>query len=163
MGYFIMSDLSVFLSAAALSACPPGMDTREFADLRMLQAVALVESGANPKAIGDGGRAKGAWQMHQAAWTDAYTWQRDHGGKAWPFSAWQSVAAQRTMALAYLKLCQWRLITLGGIERPTVRQVYLCFAMGYQGFKAIGFDPEKAGEAKRDSADRVEAIFLHAS
>jgi hypothetical protein len=156
-----MADLSIYLSAAALAACPPQMNTKAFADWRLLQAVALVESGANSKAIGDGGRAKGAWQMHQPAWSDAHAWQREHGGKAWPFSSWQNVEAQRTMAHAYLKVCQWRLETLAGIEKPTVRQIYLCFAMGYEGFKRINFDPTLAPEHKRDASERVEAIFVN--
>jgi len=42
---------------------PDGID-------RLLDAIAKVESRHNPSAIGDGGRAAGAYQIHRAYWAD---------------------------------------------------------------------------------------------
>ncbi len=38
---------------------------------RLLDAICRVESNGNPRAIGDNGRSKGAYQISRAAWIDA--------------------------------------------------------------------------------------------
>lgn len=40
-------------------------------DTRLISAIRQVESGGNDRAIGDGGRARGPYQCHRAAWADA--------------------------------------------------------------------------------------------
>ena len=56
-----MLDLSTYLSAAAIAALPANVTTKEAADWKYLQAVALVESGVHYNTIVDGGRALEPW------------------------------------------------------------------------------------------------------
>ena len=48
----------------------------------LLPILAAVESGNNPAAIGDGGRAVGSLQIHKSYWTDAC----ESLGVNWPYS-----------------------------------------------------------------------------
>lgn len=155
-----MADLSVYLTVAVLNTFPTFLTPKECADLRFLQAVALVESGANPLAEGDGGKAKGAWQMHKAAWMDANRYLKAQGKKTYPWSKWTCVDAQRETALAYVLLLQDR-FEMDGNNSPTPRELYLAYTMGYAGYK-------KAKESgtipwvKADAAMRVDNIFRDA-
>jgi hypothetical protein len=152
-------DLSVYLSVAVLNMMPATMPPAHAAELRYLQALALVESGGNFKITGDRGLARGAFQMHRAAWVDAQDFQRKRGARAWLWSDWQNPTAQREMALAYLKVCAKRLDG-GGVKVDPVN-LYLCYSMGYAGFKTAGFDRGRVPPAKLNAAERVEALFLH--
>lgn len=148
---------SVFLSAAAIALHTP-CNLEAAAECRFRDAVAQVETGRNPAAIGDNGRAFGMYQMHQAAWEDAARYAKNNGLLAWPISEWRSSVVQHLMAHHYLSLCTDRMRSKG-IKNPTPQQVYLCFAIGFKGFEAIGFDPARAPEAKRDAAERVFNIL----
>ncbi len=48
----------------------------------VLRAICLVESGGDPEAVGDGGRAIGPYQIHRAYWSDATRLL----GVDWPWS-----------------------------------------------------------------------------
>jgi hypothetical protein len=153
-------DLSIYLSVAVLNMLPAGMTPAHAAELRYLQALALVESGGNFKITGDRGYARGGFQMHRAAWIDAQDFQRKRGARVWLWSDWQNPTAQREMALAYLKVCAKRLEGEGVTVDPV--NLYLCYGMGFQGFKNSSFDRSKVPPAKLNAAERVEALFLHA-
>ncbi len=47
-----------------------------------LKAILLVESGGDPDAVGDGGRALGPYQIHRGYWSDATRLL----GVSWPYS-----------------------------------------------------------------------------
>jgi hypothetical protein len=49
--------------------------------LRAAKAIMQVESGGDPQALGDGGRAAGAYQIHRAYWADAMRIL----GQDWPY------------------------------------------------------------------------------
>lgn len=42
----------------------------------LLDAIMVVESGGNPKAVGDGGKAIGAYQIHRGYWQDAVEYDK---------------------------------------------------------------------------------------
>ncbi len=72
--------LSVILFTALLLPCKlanadVGSDIN-----RLLPALAYVESGNNPKAVGDGGDAIGIYQIHRAYWQDAVDFDKTLGG-----------------------------------------------------------------------------------
>jgi soluble lytic murein transglycosylase-like protein len=46
----------------------------------LLDAIVQVESGGNPKAVGDGGKAIGAFQIHRSYWKDAVAFDKTLGG-----------------------------------------------------------------------------------
>jgi len=106
----------------------------------ILRAIALVESGGSRHAVGDGGRAVGAWQMHREAWQDANTFRRAQGLPEIPRSRWREGWVQEAMAKAFYSLIQARLAR-AGVVRPTASHMALCWNMGFAGAKARGFRP----------------------
>lgn len=49
-------------------------------DERLLDAIMQVESGGDPTAVVDGGKAIGAYQIHRGYWQDAVEFDRTLGG-----------------------------------------------------------------------------------
>lgn len=125
------------LALILLSAAPTfARDESE----EILRAIALVESGGSRHAVGDGGRAVGAWQMHPKAWQDANDFRRAQGLPALSRAKWMSPGVQEAMAKAFLGLIQTRLAR-AGVVRPTPTHIALCWNMGFAGAKARGFRP----------------------
>ncbi len=65
----------ILLAVAVFGVClgveAAGARTRRDASIeKLLDAIAMVESRANPDAVGDGGRAIGAYQIHKRYWID---------------------------------------------------------------------------------------------
>jgi hypothetical protein len=132
------------------------------AHYHLVQAVGDVESGMNHYAVGDGGSAVGAWQMHPGAWVDGNRQLKKEGQKMYPRGDYMNPKASRSVASAYLRLCGARLRE-AGISNPSPQQYYLCFAMGFQAFKEAGFDPARCPKYKVDAAIRVGHIFANAT
>jgi hypothetical protein len=107
---------------------------------QILRAIAIVESGEDPRAIGDSGKALGAWQMHPKAWEDANAFRKAQGLPALSRAKWMSPGVQEDMAKAFLSVIQTRLAR-AGVVRPTPGQIALCWNMGFAGAKARGFRP----------------------
>jgi hypothetical protein len=128
----------------------------------LVDNIALVESGYNHRAVGDHGRARGAWQMWLPAWLDGNRQLKKEGRRTYPYGDWQNAWAQSEVADAYLRLCRERLIS-SGVTDPTPEQYYLCFSMGFAAFKAVGFDPAKCPAKKLDAATRVRNLFDRAT
>lgn len=95
---------------------------------RILDGIALVESGNNHRAIGDGGKARGAFQFHRAAWAES---------TRLPYSA-ASTDAARAVAYCYLTNLHSRLVTATGTN-PTVEQLYAAWNLGFAGFRRRDF------------------------
>jgi hypothetical protein len=152
-----MLDLSVYLSAAVISLMPLNMTTREAADWKYLQSVALVESGANYNAVGDRGKAFGAYQMHMSAWVEGNQWLKANGRKTWYHSEWRNPKAQDEVAFGFLQVCKER---LNKHQMLTPLHLYLCYTMGFEGLRRLDFDPMRCPEAKRDAAVRVTNLFI---
>lgn len=79
----------VLAATIILASAAPG----PAADLSaLLAAIRRVESGSDDSAIGDGGRARGAYQIHLGAWLDS-------GGRAadWPWLAHSRPACEAAM------------------------------------------------------------------
>lgn len=123
----------------------------------VLPAVAAVESGHDYQAVGDGGRALGAWQIWSVAWDSGNDWRVKH--RMTPISRlrWREPAAQHAIAYALLSWHRDRLIA-NGVLCPTVQQLYLSYAMGHTAFKRVGYNPLLAPARKRDAADRVRNL-----
>jgi hypothetical protein len=157
-----MSDLSVYLSSAIIATFPQDVPLKEAAELRFLQAVALVESGANPRALGDKNRARGAWQMHKAAWIDSYKWRKAAGERAWNWGDWQNVTAQREMAQGYIQYLQHN-FSLHKIE-PNPARIYIAYNIGFSGYIKESESAVKSARWNRavEAASRVENIFYNA-
>ena len=110
-----------------------------------LNAVAMVESSRNPSAIGDGGKATGEFQLHQAARQDA----RKLLGRA---------GTDRELARAYLTSLAQRLEAKLG-RKPSYSQVYAAYNMGYVGFSRRNFDVSKTPATTQRACKRIEGMM----
>lgn len=140
-----------------ITAVAWGLSLQAYTMDSLIPAVALVESGMDHRAVGDSGRALGAWQVWSCAWETANEWRVQH--RMTPISRWRwrDPSAQREVAFALLSWHRDRLIA-NGVLRPTVQQLYLSYAMGHTAFKRIGYNPLLAPAAKRDAALRVQNL-----
>ena len=122
-----------------------------FDDVALASAIAQVETGEDYNAIGDKGKARGAYQMHRSAWIDGCTQLMREGKTAYSYDQWKDASTQDTVALALLRSLRGRLISKG-ITNPTPEQLALCWNMGFTAASRIGFDHRRA---KSDYAERV--------
>ena len=60
-----------------LSACAAST----YDDSGVLHAIMMVESGGDPSAVGDNGKAIGPYQIHRVYWRDAVEFDKSIGGK----------------------------------------------------------------------------------
>lgn len=68
--------MKLIILVALLAFEASGADYRQF-----LNAIKVVESNGNSKAVGDGGRAKGIFQIHEGYFNDAKDYDTKNGGK----------------------------------------------------------------------------------
>jgi len=96
-----MGSVLTFVVAAALPAVAIAGNTKEVAPDeidRLLDAIAKVESYHDPDAIGDGGRAAGAYQIHRSYWADGTKFL----GVTWDYSLAADPVKAREVVRAYL-------------------------------------------------------------
>jgi hypothetical protein len=124
---------------------------------KWLHAMEQIESGGNPTAIGDGGRARGAFQFHKSAWDFATRIRRKAGLPTWPYSKATDQGIARMYAQSYLANLQARLAEDTG-RQPRPSEIYLAWNMGYAGFERLGFQPWRAEDARYDAAMRYENL-----
>lgn len=115
--------------------------TEEFID-----KVAIIESNFNYDAVGDSGKAIGAWQMHQPAWREACTYLAHHGISR---DAWLDFAdnhkkfgkdpqVSRLACKAYFEILEKQMQKLK--IKVTPISLYMAYNMGFQGAYSKGFD-----------------------
>jgi hypothetical protein len=122
-----------------------------FDDVAIASAIAQVETGEDYNAIGDNGKARGAYQLHRSAWIDGCTQLMREGKPAYSYDQWTNAKTQDTVALALLRSLRGHLISKG-IKDPSPEQLALCWNMGFTAASRIGFDYRRA---KTDYAERV--------
>jgi hypothetical protein len=120
-------------------------------DVAVLAAIGQVETGQNYSAVGDNGKALGAYQLHRSAWIDGSTQLLREGKKAISYDDWKYATNQDIVALALLRSLRGRLASKG-ITDPTPEQIALCWNMGFTAASRINFDYTRA---KSDYAERV--------
>jgi len=152
-----MNNTVLMTLAATLAAMPA--EARDKAHLLILtNAIGAVESGMNYAAVGDGGKALGAWQVHVPAWITANHWREKHGLPKVPRKDWRVPENQRSIAVAYVTWCRERIVE-DGIVSPSPEQIYLAYSMGYTAAKAAGHSLVNAPKAKAEAAERVGNIY----
>ena len=120
-------------------------------DVAVLAAIGQVETGMDYNAVGDGGKARGCYQLHRSGWLDGCTQLMREGKPAYSYDDWKYPTVQDTVALALLRSIRGRLASKG-ITDPTPEQLALCWNMGFTSASRINFDYKKA---KTDYAERV--------
>jgi hypothetical protein len=119
---------------------------------KMVTAVAMAESRMDHAAVGDGGRAITAWQIWPQAWADANAFRLANGRSAIPRGS--DTKSARELA-TWLLAMHMRRLNQAGLRNPTPQQVYLCYTMGFEGARQIGFDPSRAPAYKRRAIQRL--------
>jgi len=140
---------------------------------KFLDSVAMIESNFNPNAVGDKGKALGAYQLHQEAWIDAckwmeyndrgvfidnYSWLIDNINDSWKTRAKDPVIS-RQVAKAYFLLLYYRFQKRG--IKPTNIQLYMAYNMGFGGAAQAGFvyDSYKLDNARACILKRANVIL----
>jgi hypothetical protein len=124
------------LAVAVYALCVvPGLAA---SDEGLLMAIGIAESRMDHLAVGDGGRALGAYQMHPEAWEDANAHLKAQGKLTHPRAAWRDSHVQKRMASAYLEVIRTRLRAYG-IRNPSPGVLALCWNRGPAGAKSRGF------------------------
>lgn len=106
--------------------------------------IGMLESRMCRSAIGDGGLALGAYQMHEAAWADANKQLSKEGKRPMPRSRWRESAVQDSVALAYLRVIRSRLASAGYAE-PEYLLLRRCWNRGVRGGLKGWPTPPKGG------------------
>jgi hypothetical protein len=129
--------LAVFYSAAIAQA---SVVTNSFLD-----RVAEIESNNNPDAVGDAGKAIGAYQLHEAAFKEAC---RHIGNKTGQHTLWNDIIAKdhkryaktygRALACAYLQILEGRMNKEG--IKVSRNSLYMAYNMGFEGARKFDFN-----------------------
>ena len=117
----------------------------------LIHAVGMVESNNNHRAVGDQGKANGAFQMWKPAWTDCSRWLKKNGFK--PTSYEKGVNdpnISHQYCKIYLSLLNSQLRRSLGRE-PSAAEVYAAFNLGHAGFKRRGFQLDKTPEITQNA------------
>jgi hypothetical protein len=101
-------------------------------------AVAVAESNSNTQAVGDAGKARGAYQMWQIAWTQVNKERAKEKRYRYPWSYAHDAFVSRQYAVEYLRWCGTVLEKELG-RKPYYWEVYACYARGPSVFRDDGY------------------------
>lgn len=105
---------------------------------RLTDAVAIAESNNDSKAVGDGGKARGAYQMWEIAWQQTTIERRKEGKQVYHFVYAHDAFVSREYAKSYLEWCAR--VMEKRLGRPaTPWEVYACYARGIGNFEDINY------------------------
>lgn len=142
--------MKVLILIFAIGLSAHGQVTEKFLD-----AVAMIESGGRADAIGDGGKARGCFQLHSAAWSDAKKRNPLVGDY---INQSTNCAASRLAAKTYLTILADR-FTLNNKRPPNAGELYACYNMGFSGFSKIGFDLNRAPKTTRRAVEKLKGLL----
>lgn len=128
---------------------------------KLIHAVAMVESNNNHRAVGDQGKANGAFQMWKPAWQDCSKWLKKNGFKT---TTYEKGVNDPTISHQYCKI--YLSILNGQLRRaigrePNAAELYAAYNLGYTGFKRRGFDISKTPSITQRAAVKLNR-FLEA-
>lgn len=119
---------------------------------QFLSILALIESGNERHAVGDGGRSRGAYQLSRSAWADV---SRVRRAQSLTVYSWRDGAhdpiRSRLYAVTYLDLLRQRLSSALG-HPPTDADVYAAYNLGFDGFRRRGFSLSRCPSRTREGA-----------
>ena len=105
---------------------------------RLAEGVALAESRNDPSAVGDGGKARGAYQMWQIAWQQTSNERHKTGKKVYHFAYAHDAFVSREYAVDYLIWLERSLKARLG-RPPTFWEIYAGYARGLGNFEDEGY------------------------
>jgi len=115
--------------------------TVQAASPAMLEAVAMVESSNNPKAVVDNGLARGLYQLHKPAWEQVSQARRTAGLPVWDWSYAHHREISGIYASAYLDWLSDGLKKRLG-RNPEPWEVYAAYNRGLTGFAKLEYSFE---------------------
>ena len=112
----------------------------------LIHAVAMVESNNNHRAVGDQGKANGAFQMWKPAWSDCSRWLKKNGFKTTPYEKGvNDPTISHQYCKIYLSLLHSQLRRKMGRD-PSAGELYAAYNLGVRGFERRGFQLDKTPE-----------------
>lgn len=111
---------------------------------KLIHAVALAESRNNHRAVGDQGKANGAFQMWKIAWTDCNRWRSKQGYKAYSYKKYvNDPYISHIYCKTYLSILHSQLND--ALDRDvTIADLYAAYNMGFEGYRVKAkLDPSK--------------------
>jgi hypothetical protein len=137
-----VESLKKFLAAAGCFAFVAFAQAVEI-NGKLIHAVAMVESNNNHRAVGDQGKANGAFQMWKPAWTDCSRWLKKNGFKTTPYERGvNDPQIAHVYCKTYLSIIHGQLKKKMGRE-PTAAHLYSAYNLGVRGFERRGFKLSK--------------------
>ena len=106
---------------------------------QFLERVAYVESNNRSAAVGDNGKARGAFQFWSISWEHTSQLRRANGLKVYPYQYATDTAVATEYARTYLKHLEASLTKSIG-RKPTAGEVYAAWNCGLGRFRQLGFD-----------------------
>lgn len=100
----------------------------------LASAVAIAESNNNTQAVGDSGKARGAYQMWKIAWEQVNKERAKEKRFRYPWTYAHDAFVSRQYAIEYLRWCAGVLEKELG-RKPHYWEVYACYARGPSTFR----------------------------
>lgn len=119
-----------------------------------LATVARIESNGNTNAVGDGGKAHGAFQMHRPAWDDVSAARAKRGDKVYAFRFAHDSKVAPIYASEYLAMLSKTLTRKLG-RAATDKEVYAAYNLGLQGFAKRGYRLENCPTITQNAVKRI--------
>jgi hypothetical protein len=123
---------------------------------RLVDAVAVAESNNDSQAVGDGGKARGAYQMWQIAWQQTTVERRKEGKQVYHFAYAHDAFVSREYAKSYLEWCAKAMERKLG--RPaTSWETYACYARGIGNFEDINYRYDRLPARTKKAIGKIYA------
>ena len=125
----------------------------------LVEAVRQIESSGGRFVVGDGGRARGPWQMHAAAWKDVTTLRAHNGMPTWNYIHAYEPAVARLYARDYLTILENQLRNTLRRE-PTAELIYAAYNVGFARLESLGFRLERVPRTTRAACARLAPLLV---
>lgn len=125
---------------------------------KFLDSVAMIESNFNYDAVGDKGKARGAYQMHKGAWSDAEKYL--NLGYDWKLHSTDSFIS-RIYVREYFKILSEQFVNLYG-RTPNNIELYMAYNMGFYRANEFSFNPSNLALPEKNLRILNKAKYIFA-
>jgi len=123
---------------------------------KLIHAVAMVESNNNHRAVGDQGKANGAFQLWKPAWSDCSAWLKKNGFKTTSYKEGvNDPNISHQYCKVYLSLLHSQLRRKLGRD-PSAAELYCAYNLGVRGFERRGFNLGRTPATTQRAVSRLQ-------